>query len=262
MPDETCYAYCLANNFDFAELVTLLENRYRVVRYKEVVRIEKTTGEAILFPYGVIVTWGMSYNDLQILMDETSSFLREPFDTPIVDEFTFCIGKEKYRIHSDHIAITSEDPLEKIAVSHGIAQSVKLTEFEEKAQQTIDETTYIPKDIARKGSTRLSRKELSKMRGELYLVKSSIHLHFDLLDTPEFFWEYPEFQDIYMETIKYLEVNQRIEVLTKKLNVIHELFIMLSDEQQHKHSSNLEWIIIWLIAIEIVLFILKDIFGA
>ena len=64
-----------------------------------------------------------------------------------------------------------------------------------------------------------------------------------------------------MVTIKYLEVNQRIEVLTKKLNVIHELFIMLSDEQQHKHSSNLEWIIIWLIVIEIVLFIIKDIFG-
>ena len=231
------------------------------MRYKEAVRLEKTNGEAFLLPYGVIVTWGLSYNDLQALLDETKAYQIEPFETPIVDEFTFSGNHEKYRIHADHIALTSDDPFEKVAVSHGIAQSVKLTEFEGKAQNTIDETAYIPTNIAQKGYTHLSRKEISKMRGGLYLVKSNIHLHFDLLDTPEFFWEYPEFQDIYMATIKYLEVSQRIEVLTKKLNVIHELFIMLSDEQQHKHSSNLEWIIIWLIAIEIVIFLVHDIWG-
>jgi len=259
MTMETCYAYCLANKFDFEEFVAVLESRYRLVRYKESVRIEKAAGEAYLFPYGVLVTWGMSFNDLQALLAETKPFLQEPFATPIVDEFTFSGGHEKYRIHADHISLTSDEALEKLAVSHGIAQSVKLTEFEDKAQSTIDETAYLPKDIASKGYTRLRRKEIAKMRGGLYLVKSNIHLHFYLLDTPEFFWEYPEYQDIYQATINYLEVNQRIEVLTKKLNVIHELFLMLSAEQQHKHSAILEWIIIWLIAIEIVLFLVRDI---
>lgn len=255
---ETCHAYCLANTFDFDDLIALLESRYRVVRYKEVVRVEKATGDAFLFPYGILINWGMSYDDLQALLGEIAPFQQEPFETAILDEFTFSDGSEKYRIHGDHISLTSADALEKIAVSHGIAQSLKLNEFEGKVQKTIDETAYIPDDIAQKGHTRLNRKEISKMRGALYLVKSSIHLHFDLLDTPEFFWEYPELQDIYMTTINYLEVNQRIDVLTKKLNVIHELFIMLSDEQKHKHSSTLEWIIIWLIAIEIVIFLLHD----
>ena len=34
---------------------------------------------------------------------------------------------------------------------------------------------------------------------------------------------------------------------------------MLADEQNQKHMANLEWIIIWLIAIEIVIFLIKDI---
>ena len=38
----------------------------------------------------------------------------------------------------------------------------------------------------------------------------------------------------------------------------HELFEMLADEQKHKHSATLEWIIIWLIAVEILMFLVND----
>ncbi|MGZ5012167.1 MAG: RMD1 family protein, partial [Methylobacter sp.] len=50
---------------------------------------------------------------------------------------------------------------------------------------------------------------------------------------------------------KYLEIAQRTSVLSKKLETIHELFEMLADEQKHRHSTILEWIIIWLITFEI-----------
>jgi uncharacterized Rmd1/YagE family protein len=43
-------------------------------------------------------------------------------------------------------------------------------------------------------------------------------------------------------------------VLSNKLDVIHELFEMLADDLNHKHSSFLEWIIIILIAFEIATF--------
>ncbi|MDH3561525.1 MAG: RMD1 family protein, partial [Gammaproteobacteria bacterium] len=58
----------------------------------------------------------------------------------------------------------------------------------------------------------------------------------------------------------YLEVRQRVDVLSKKLETIHDLFEMIADEQKHKHSSLLEWIIIWLIFFEIVVFLVHDIF--
>ena len=84
-------------------------------------------------------------------------------------------------------------------------------------------------------------------------MRSDIHLHFDLLDTPEFFWEYPELQDLYHSITNYLEIEQRTRLLTGKLDIIQQLLNMLAEEQNHKHSSILEWIIIPLLLIVVML---------
>ena len=107
--------------------------------------------------------------------------------------------------------------------------------------------------LATNGKINLSKKNISKKIGELFLVKSKINLHYDLLNTPEFFWEYPEFENQYIIMIKYLDIKSRVEVLNKKLEIIQELLHVLGDEQKHKYSSFLEWIIIILIAFEIVI---------
>lgn len=96
-------------------------------------------------------------------------------------------------IKDDLISLVSDGVLEKLAIS----QSVNLQEFECRAQNTIEETAPIPNNIAKSGKAYLSRKQISKMRGNLYLVKSDINLRYDLLDTPDFFWEYPEVERPY-----------------------------------------------------------------
>ena len=58
---------------------------------------------------------------------------------------------------------------------------------------------------------------------------------------------------------KYLDLNERIQNLNKKLNVIDEIFEILSDEVKYKHETFLEWVIIWLILIEIIIAILHEI---
>jgi len=100
----------------------------------------------------------------------------------------------------------------------------------------------------------LSRSALAKIRGHLFSTKSDIFLHYGLLDTPEFFWEYPEYEYAYSASARYLDISSRVGLLSNKLDVIHELFEMLADDLNHKHSSFLEWIIILLIAFEIATF--------
>lgn len=256
---KPCTAQCLANLFDFEALKQALARRYRLTSHVGVIHIEQPGWEAFIFPYGVFVSWSMSYNDEQSLRAELLRLSSKPHAESFIDHFTFSTGSDTTSIHNDHITLSDDDALEKLAVSHALAQSVKLMEFEQQAQRTIEETSYIPENIALYGRANLGRTAIAKLRGTLYLVRSDIHLHFDLLDTPEFFWEYPERQDSYTRISSYLEIEQRIRLLSDKLDLIHELLNMLADEQNHKHSSTLEWIIIWLIAVEIVIFLVYDI---
>ena len=59
-----------------------------------------------------------------------------------------------------------------------------------------------------------------------------------------------------------MDIQQRLEILNKRLDVIRELYEILSNELNHIHSSRLELVIIYLIVIEVfiqvILFIVKD----
>jgi len=103
--------------------------------------------------------------------------------------------------------------------------------------------------------------EIRKRMGELFNVRSSINLRLDVLDSPDFFWEYPELEPLYLQVAADEELQKRLEVLNKRLNVVHEMFEMLGNELNHQHSSRLEWTIICLIVIEVVLTLLRDVFG-
>ena len=96
--------------------------------------------------------------------------------------------------------------------------------------------------------------------GELFIERSSVNLHFDILDVPEFFWEHSELEPLYRMISKHFDLATRLEVLNKKLDTIRDLFTVLVNELNHQHSSKLEWIIIWLIVIEVVVTLLRDVF--
>jgi uncharacterized Rmd1/YagE family protein len=84
--------------------------------------------------------------------------------------------------------------------------------------------------------------------------------------TPEFLWNDSEFEPVYKNIFRYLEINPRIEVLNKRLTIVGELLDVLRSQQEHIHANKLEWIIIILVAMEVLLqlvwnILLKDVLG-
>jgi uncharacterized Rmd1/YagE family protein len=53
--------------------------------------------------------------------------------------------------------------------------------------------------------------------------------------------------------MSYLEMNGRTEVLNKRLDMLRELLDVLQQQMENAHAAKLEWIVIWLIVIEVVL---------
>ena len=148
----------------------------------------------------------------------------------------------------------------RLAISQALAQSVKLSTFEEAIQKTYNLSKQIPLDLAHKGKISLSKREIRSKMGELFIERSSINLQTDVLDTPEFFWDYPELEPLYKLSANYLDIKTRVEVLNHRLDVVHELFQMLGTELNNQHATRLEFTIVLLIVIEVILSLMKDVF--
>ncbi|MGZ4959440.1 MAG: RMD1 family protein [Methylomonas sp.] len=255
-----CQTVCLAQSFRFPELREKLLETSRTQVFRNAVIVDYKDGCAIVFSYGVVVHWNINLDDrreLQLLLLE---YAIRPDPEPPEDNFSYELDCPLDRFQHDHIELQSGDFKVLLALSHAMGQSIKLAAFESNALDTIHATSHLPESLAREGKIKLNRKAMAKIRGQLFLTKSDIILNYDLLDIPEFFWEHPEYQAIYSMAANYLEIKQRTDVLSKKLETIHELLEMLADEQKHQHSSVLEWIIIWLIAVEIMMSIMEKVF--
>ena len=250
-----CKAYLIADTINIKALPS--EKKLREACY---LRLKHT--RYVIFPYGVVVCWGDgNLADVLVLIEQHMSE-PVPGDHMYVDEFDVKIIDDLFDklVFEDCIYLKHIDDLELIAISHSIAQSVRLVQIEDSVLGSIEKIKHIPQSLAQFGKIKESKTTISKMQGHLYQLKGKISFEHSVLDKPEFFWEYPEYDHLYTRMAAYMEMNQRTNILDKKMGTIDEILSILSDELNHRHSSKLELIIIFLILFEIIIFFLKDVF--
>ncbi len=260
-----CASFCTANSYRMGDISKQLREIGLEPRfYDDVIHIQKHkaegVGDAFFFSYGCIIFWNFDRSEEHILLDAIKPYEISSLKIETADFSTFIIGDTtKINEEVDEIVLESEDPLIKLSISHGLSQSVKLEIFETTIKKTIERTRHIPKELASKGKILLSRKKLTQLLGALFEERNSINLHTDILDTPEFFWRRSRYEPYYIMAAQYMDIQPRLQILNSRLGVIHDLYEVLSNELNHLHSSRLELVIIYLIVIEVVLVLLKDI---
>ncbi len=256
-PTSSVHAYCTASSYALKQLYEGFKVRYKATLMKDVVHIEAEhendeVKDIFCFGYGVTVFWGFEEKEEHRFLKKIRAFESRSTEQPERERMHFSFG-EVAKIEEEEIILPDRDLYTRLAISHGLAQSVKLATFENTIQKTIDTTKNIPEQLAAQGKIPLSKREIRKKMGELFVERSSVNLHSDILDVPEFFWEHSELEALYSMIANHLDLETRIEVLNQRLDTVHDLFEMLGNELNHQHSSKLEWIIIWLIVIEVII---------
>ena len=242
-------------------------------------------GEMFVFSYGVAVFWNFTEKqEKDILADLTFSsnstgtilatrpLVESDFET---EEFHFEYNPEiqRPRVYNDMITLKSGDHMIKLAMSHAIAQSTKLSLFEEGMSRTMLAAQYVPKRLALTGKLGMKRTDVVKMIGSLFTSRVDVnlckppfptpyifHSHgpltlpqaSNMLDTPNFFWDSePTLHPLYTAVREYLEIKPRIQVLNERCQVFLDLGEILSDSISDKKMTRITWIIIVLIILSI-----------
>lgn len=256
-----CVAYCVAEKLDLSSIQEYfkkqgVENKfYRGVLY---VSPSNHRAELFFFKSGCFVAWGMTNKAEKELLALLAAYSVRPLSHLEADYFSYQYGSKTAllthrRFNADVIVLEDDDIQIKLAISYGLAQSVKLESYEESVQNTIQKNASLPVELAQQGKISLSGKAILKRIGEIYLERSLVNLSSEYLDMPEYFWQSPHLENYYVMTEKFLDITRRVNSLNQKLDVLHELLDVLNSQLQHRHSSILEIIIILLIFFEIIL---------
>jgi len=256
-----CVAYCTATSYDLSALANSFKRKNYTIRLlRDVLHIssQDTPVDLFFFSHGSFVSWGLQQRQEKMWLEKLKPFSTNPSPQIEADHFCFTLGDEisidmHERFKLDMITLDSDNPQVKLAISYGLAQSIKLEAFEDAIQKVIKKNANLPEDITLRGVISLSRNSIFKRMGEIFIARSSINLNSEYLDMPEFFWRNQNLEPFYIMTKKFLDIPSRVVALNQKLDVLQELLAILNSQVQHRHSSMLEMIIIILILIEILI---------
>jgi len=206
------------------ELITPSEDNITHHRTESELSTTVTTPEIFIFDYGTVVIWGMTTAQEQRFLNDMQKFSDSPLpvDSVQTENFNFYYTKEyQARIYNDFISLRDpKNHMIKLAISHALAQSVKTSLFEDLVSETIETTSPLPAVIAQTGSVNMTTRQLNMQIGELFILRINIHLQGSVLDSPELFWAEPHLEPVYAAVRSYLEIGQRVTLLTERLDVI------------------------------------------
>ena len=225
--------------------------------------------EVFIFEFGIAVFWGFPTNSQveKTLLSTIKKYADVVLDDKEIedgeDDMAFRLDEtlEKVRIANDIINLNIDSAQQRLAASYAIAQSAVLSIFESRVQKMMDNQKWIPETLAKTGTVNVAATALGKMIGEVFVIRHDVNLHSDILDFPDYFWSDDRFENEYISTKQYLEIDGRVNILNTRVDMMRELLAVLQAQAENEHGTNLELIVIWLIVAEVILQLIGMSFG-
>ncbi|KAI1399016.1 hypothetical protein F4819DRAFT_436444 [Hypoxylon fuscum] len=225
-------------------------------------------GDIFVFPSGTVVAWSVPLDSLQSLatkqllraaqlphidileIEELEFVPDETRDTSYMRGEVVVLGTRAQELENNR----HETTLAKIAFSNGLARSPKLAVLENQAidyfENSKNSLDFLEGGLRRK----LKRSSVLKMTGQLLSLRSQLNHYSDITDQlPDMFWDSESnLENYYNQISTVLDIRQRIGSLNKKIDYGFENVSVLREMVSEKDSHRLEWIIIFLITIEVM----------
>lgn len=235
--------------------------------------------DLFVFESGTLVGWGLPADDVDALATahlvaaaddpfvalretETLDFRRDAArETSAMRGDVVVLGTRHEAAEGDRLATTRA----QIAFSSGLARSTKLAVLERSFTDYFESTRRIPEMLAGRGKGlqggggglgHISQKFILQKTGELLSLRAQLNHYRELTDAlPDIFWDARAelgLEGYYEQVGRALDVGVRIKTLNQKMDYAQEIATVLREISSERHGTRLEWIIIVLIAVEVV----------
>lgn len=265
-------AYTLDGELDLNRLAPRLRIA-RKYRWEEPMRLnpvsyapatDRDQEQVYLYYFGGVVFINCSGELIARFFDGLRQFTDQLKDHP---QLPF---REEYRLEIDHakgVSIANDSasmPEYNQAyldiICFVIAKSVALERIEERIEQVLDEVEGLIASLGR-GKLELPDRDLARLASSILGMKYTSIAHIMVLDKPEITWDDPAADRLYLTLASQFELAPRYSEIKHKAETLKDVTDVFTSLSHARRSARLEWIIIALIAFEIIMALWQKFMG-
>jgi len=212
-------------------------------------------GFAVVFRYGVVVLAGLDPLAEDEVLRAIAPRVSGPF--PLQEEETARVaaaGEREERVEPDGaICIADRSPQRLLVVADALAKSAALAHDERQVAEVFDTIEPWARELASRGRGPAGRRAMIRLIGSSLLVEHRVSGRVAVGEKPDLLWDRPDLERLYARLETEYELDERGEVLNRKLSLIGQTARLMTDLIDTERSLRLEWAIVILIVAEIAL---------
>lgn len=213
-----------------------------------------------VFRYGVLSFLDYENKEVDSLLGFIDPYCKNRFPKPLGDEFVVETGAKEKRLSYNKIEIIDAEPRVLRMIMLTLAQSVTLDYYSQQAITLLEDTNFHTQLLEKKGRLSISGTSLKKYIGKTLLLKNRISQHLYIFDSPPETWEDERLDRLHTDLKRNFDLTERFRGVSESLGIVKENLELFRDILQYRTGVFLEWIIIVLIAIEVIHFLYDKIF--
>ena len=159
----------------------------------------------------------------------------------------------KILVKNDHVSVAQIDSSLLRIIMLNIGQSVALEHYEVLTDELITSSKHYIQELENHGKLSISKTNLLKYIGKVLNVKNSIVDNLYILDDPNLVWDNEDLDQLNRNLKANFDIIPRFKDLDYRLQIVENNLTLFTDVLNVRESSRLEWIVIILIAIEIII---------
>ncbi|MBS1602222.1 MAG: RMD1 family protein [Bacteroidetes bacterium] len=205
-----------------------------------------------IFKYGVVCFTNCSEASMEDFLRRIAPFGKNVFELKLSEEFEVETDAKENKFGYNKIEVTKPDVEVIRLIMLNVSQSVALDYFQEQTNLIQEETNEYTMRLEQKGRLSMSRQDLKMYIGKTLNLKNRIAENLYIFDSPPETWEDENLNRIDLGLKRTFDLQERYRDIREGLEIVKENLELFKDLLQYRNSTFLEWIVIILIAVEVL----------
>lgn len=242
---------CLTGAIDLKATTKVLAG-YEIVRKNPLMLKIADDAYVSIVSFGAIVLWNLKADQQAELLKTVLEASQVGVDQRACDSLIVNPSAGKDEPLFNEVLLTDESLDRIYLVSFAFAQSLVLERVELDIERIIKGLSPILADLRKSGQVHAHSRTLLQTIGFSMASEQELMSGLLLLDRPPETWESEALNRLYERLYDYFDITTRQAALERKVSFVDNSVSVVMDIVNSRHSVRLEWIVIVLIALEVL----------